>query len=199
MNIEETKNKIIEILNKELGGRNGKDDLIAWLETTDFFTAPASTIFHGNVDGGLAEHSLNVYNLLVEKCDRFNLSFPIGTIAICGLLHDVTKTNFYKRGFKWAKDDNNAWYKKEVWEVEDSFPAGHGEKSVFMLQKFINLTDEEILAIRWHLGNFDPGISFNYPSGLPFRQSQKSHKLVTLLITADMEATFILEKIELKK
>lgn len=193
--MEETKNKIIKILNDGLGDRDGKKDLIAWLETTDFFTAPASTMFHGNIEGGLAEHSLNVYELLAEKVKRYNLDISMGTIVICGLLHDVNKTNFYKKDFKWVKDDGK-WIQKEIWVVDDKFPSGHGEKSVFLIQKFINLTDEEILAIRWHMGNFDPGISFNYPSGFPFRQSQKSHKLVTLLMTADMEAMFILEKIK---
>jgi len=189
------KDQILKILNEKLKKRKGAEDLIYYLEHgTDFFTAPASTIYHSNIEGGLALHSLNVYNLLKEKVERYKLDIKEDTIAICGLLHDVCKTSFYVKGKKWIKP-NGVWEQKEVWEVKDSFPAGHGEKSVFILQRFIMLTNEEMLVIRWHMMAYDPSIHFIYPNGYAFKQAQKENKLITLLANSDTESTFLLEKI----
>ena len=86
------------------------------------------------------------------------------------------------------------WGTEDCYVVNDQLPIGHGEKSVIILQKFIRLTDEESIAIRWHMAAFDPAIHFNYPSGYPFRESTKTQKLLTLLISADMEASNIIEE-----
>ena len=189
------KSQILTTLRQDVGGREGLENLLFYLESgTDFFTAPSSTLFHGNIFGGLAEHSWNVYTLLKEKVARFEVKATPATVAICGLLHDINKSLFYKRGKKWVKD-NGQWLEKEIWMVDDKFSAGHGEKSVFLLQNFIKLTQEEMLAIRWHMASYEPGIHFNYPSGFPFRQACKEYPLVTILGTADLEATHLLEEI----
>jgi len=188
------KEKILKILKEDLKDRDGAEDFLYYLENgTDFFTAPCSTIFHLAKDGGLAEHSMNVYELLKEKVARYELKVNPDTIAICGLMHDLCKTNFYKKGKKWTKSDGK-WLEVDCYEVDDQFPTGHGEKSVFILQRFLKLTDDEILAIRWHMAAFDASIHFNYPNGFPFRASIKKCPLVTLLVTADMEASNIIEK-----
>ena len=127
------------------------DKLLNFLETSDFFTAPASTKFHLAYEGGLAEHSWNVYTIFNEKLKTYSLEFGKDSIALCGLLHDICKTNFYVRGKKNVKEDGK-WIEKEVWMVKDSLPFGHGEKSVYLLQKYIELSDEEALTIRWHMG-----------------------------------------------
>lgn len=175
--------------------RFGMDKFVEYLEKdTDYFTAPASTVYHLNYPGGLVQHSWNVYELLKHKVEYYKVDASPQTIAICGLLHDMCKVNFYALGKKWKKDDTNGtWKEIDVWKVEDQFPIGHGEKSVIVTQRFIQLTDEEVLAIRWHLGMADPGNHFNYPSGFPFRQAVGISSLVTLLHTADMEATYMLE------
>jgi len=186
------KAKILSLL--ETVNRHGMENVIAYLNESDFFTAPASTKYHCNYTGGLAEHSLNVYELLDEKVKRFKLDVPDQSIIICALLHDVCKIDFYKEGQVWYKDDGlGPWKNKQGWKVEDSFPTGHGEKSVFILQRFMQLTDEEVLAIRWHMGMCDPGTHFNYPSGMAYQTASK-HKLVTLLQTADYEASYVVEK-----
>lgn len=69
-------------------GREGIEGLLAWLDETDFYSAPASTSKHGAYEGGLLNHSMNVYKLLVNfnkniKCERED------SLAIAGLLHDV--------------------------------------------------------------------------------------------------------------
>lgn len=173
--------------------RRGIEELKKFLNDRDFFTAPCSTNFHLAREGGLVEHSLNVYNLLKEKVERYGLeqSIPLETIAICGLFHDLCKTDLYVKKLKWFKE-NGKWIEKHTWACEDKFPYGHGEKSVSILQDFIPLTGDEKLAIRWHMLAFDAGIHFNYPSGYAFREASKI-PLVTLLFTADYEASQIIE------
>jgi len=195
MTKEERKDKIKSIL-KENVDRVGIDALIHHIENdTDFFTAPCSTQYHLNTEGGLAEHSLNVYNLLKEKVEQFKLTkeIPHSSVALCGLLHDLCKTNFYEKGKKWVKI-NGGWQEQEVWMVKDKFPVGHGEKSVFLIQRHLLLDDTEIAAIRWHMMAFDAGIHFNYPSGFPFRSATEKYPLVTLLATADIESGNIIER-----
>lgn len=172
--------------------REGVEGVIEFLECSDFFKAPCSTEFHLCVPGGLAKHSLNVYELLKEKVGRYNLNIDHDSIVICGLGHDLCKANFYVPGVKNVKE-NGSWREKKVYKVADQFPYGHGEKSVSILQDFMKLRTEEKLAIRWHMVAFDPGIHFGYPSGFAFREASKN-PLVTLLFTADYEASQILEE-----
>jgi hypothetical protein len=189
------KQQIIEILlDTKIPGIN---DLIACLEDSDFFTAPASTKYHGSHEGGLAEHSLNVYTSLAAKNDTYNLDLSKETIAITSLLHDVCKINFYKKGFKnvkdgkkigWGGKEVDNWIEKEVWEVEDQLPFGHGEKSVILIMRFIKLTDLEIAMIRWHMGAFEG--KDNYA----LQNAMNKWPEVVALHTADLEATYIIEE-----
>lgn len=177
--------------------REGMENLINYLDKEcDFFTAPASTTYHENTEGGLARHSYNVYTLLAEKVARYypNKNIPEQSIILCGLLHDVCKIDMYKRGFKWKKDANNKWYEDPCWLVEDQFPVGHGEKSVFMIQRYIQLMDEEIAAIRYHLGMTEAGTHFNYPMGFSYKAALPKYPLMLLLHTADNEAAYVLEE-----
>ncbi len=120
------------------------DGLIRFLEVSDFFTAPASTKYHLAYEGGLAELSRDVYIVFNEKCMAYSLEFDKDSITLCGLLHDICKTNFYRKGIKNVKEDGKR-IEKDVWIVEGSFPFGHGEKSAYLLQKYIKLSDEEAL------------------------------------------------------
>lgn len=139
-----------------------------WLEKTDFFTAPASTKYHLSVEGGLLEHSLNVYNRLLELVKNENLKRTgsnvvdertLENVTICALLHDVCKVNFYKVAYRNQKNETTKeWKKVPYYTVEDKFPYGHGEKSVFLIERFIRLTVEEAMAIRWHMGGFDEAV-----------------------------------------
>lgn len=191
MSQEDIKQKIIEILQSV--NREGMDRLIDFLENSDFFTCPASTKYHGNFAGGLAEHSLAVYNLLSLKNEQFKLGVSDQSVKICGLLHDICKIGTYKIGFKWSKPDEKKWVKEETWKVEDDFPVGHGEKSVTMIQRYIQLTDEEILAIRWHMGFSMPGAHFS-PESYAIKAAFNTHKIVAAIFTADMEAAYLVEE-----
>lgn len=126
--------------------RDGIEELIRYLqEETDFFTAPASTKYHGAFAGGLLMHSINVCAEL--RLDPNSKVYPTETLIIVALLHDICKANCYhaeKRNVK----ENGVWVEKQVYVFEDELPLGHGEKSLFLASKFIKLSDEEAAAIR---------------------------------------------------
>ena len=132
--------------------RPGSEKLLDWLDNkTDFFSAPASTRFHGACDGGLCMHSLNVYHALHDGF--FTEGESEESYAICALLHDLCKANYYKKGTRNVKNDaTGQWEKVPSYSVEDLFPYGHGEKSVFLIERFMKLKVEEAVAIRWHMG-----------------------------------------------
>jgi hypothetical protein len=165
--------------------RPGMLELMEWLEKSDFFTAPASTKYHCSYEGGLAEHSWNTYQVFCHKNKIYKLGLPEDTLIICGLLHDVCKIAFYKKGSRNVKE-NGQWVAKEVWEVEDKEPLGHGEKSVIILMDFIKLTDFEKYAIRWHMG-FSEGTNYSLSTALDLMPG------IVTLHTADMESSYILE------
>lgn len=152
--------RFIELL--ESTEREGIHDLIVWLtKETDFFTAPASTKYHGAVEGGLVEHSLTVDLNMERICATYGLQIPGASRRLTALTHDICKANFYKVDYKNAKDpvidgkQMTGWHRVPYYTIDDQFPVGHGEKSVIILQKFIELTDEEIMAINWHMGFSD--------------------------------------------
>lgn len=174
--------------------REGSDRLLAYLQsnTSDFFTAPASTRFHGSYEGGLVEHSLDVYDCLKDYLGRqrvkelYKLNCSDETIAIVSLLHDFCKINIYKTGKRNVKDENGVWQSVPTYEYQDRFPYGHGEKSVYMINNFMRLTHEEAFAIRYHMG-YTSTDDVKLVSDA-FRQ----FPLAFALSTADMEATFLL-------
>jgi len=149
--ILENKNEIIALLQQV--ERNGKDKLIDWLNSKecDFFIAPASSMHHLHVIGGLAQHSLNVYHTLQNLNELFNQNISEETMIVSALLHDFCKINLYKNNI--LKSGSISASKPFV--TEDLFPSGHGEKSVMIAMNLIDLTEQEILMIRWHMGLYD--------------------------------------------
>ena len=139
--------------------RPGSEKLLDWLDhKTDFFTAPASTRFHGACEGGLCMHSLNVYHALHDTF--FTEGDSEETFAICALLHDLCKANYYKPGTRNVKNEaTGQWEKVPSYSVEDLFPYGHGEKSVFLIERFMKLHIEEPLpsAGTWAALTMRPG------------------------------------------
>jgi len=188
------KEEFIEIYNKYIK-REGSDKLLEYLQSksSDFFTAPASTRYHGAYEGGLVEHSVNVYHCLVDYLSRdrvkdiYKLSYDDETIAIVALLHDVCKINCYVPGTRNVKDANGVWQQVPVYEFEDRLPYGHGEKSVYIISGFMKLTREEAFAIRYHMGF--SGTEDKRSIGDVFGM----FPLAFALCTADMEATYFME------
>lgn len=170
--------------------REGIEDVINFLEKSDFFNAPASTRFHGNFEGGLAEHSMKVYEILKEKIKTASITIetPSESIIIMALLHDICKANFYKVDYRNAKNALGEWEKVPYYTVEDTIPYGHGEKSVMMLTEYVKLTNEEKYAIRWHMGFSEP--KENYTTlGLAY----KKYPIALLLNEADLEASYFFD------
>lgn len=177
------KDKIIELLKST--NREGMDKLIEFLEKSDFFKAPASTRFHGNYEGGLAEHSFKVYEILKEKVKFAKMNIPEDTIIISALMHDICKTNFYKIDYRNAKNALGVWEKVPYYTIEDTIPYGHGEKSVMMLTEYIKLTNDEKYAIRWHMGFSEPKEVYG-----TLGQAFAKYPFALLLHEADLEATY---------
>ncbi len=186
------KERFIDIYNKHIK-REGADKLLEYLNNSDFFTAPASSRFHSSYEGGLLEHSLNVYDCLVSYLnsprvkETFGFNYTDESIAIAALLHDLCKINVYKKGFRNVKDDSGAWKKVDTYEFEDKLPYGHGEKSVYIISGYMRLTREEAFAIRYHMG---------YSSTEDVRNVSAAFEMFPLafaLSTADSEATYFIE------
>lgn len=189
------KQRFIDICKSNIK-RDGLDELLAWLEKSDFYYAPASTKYHGNYEGGLLEHSLNVYDNLMKVVDTFpihNTKFEKETLTVISLFHDLCKVNFYKKGSRNVKGEDGKWFAKEVYEISEKVPLGHGEKSCILIQQFMKLSVEELLSIRWHMGGFD---SASRGGDYSMSGAQDYTKLVTLLQVADMLATMNEPKVD---
>ena len=179
--------EFISIFNENVH-RKGAKELLEWISKTDFFTAPASTKFHCACENGLVMHSVSVFNTLMEK--HFDETTDnIESFAICALLHDLCKAQFYKVSTRNVKNEETGqWEKVPYYMVEDSFPYGHGEKSVFLVERFMRLKIEEAMAIRWHMGGFDEG------GGFAISQAYERYPLAVKLHLADLESTYLKEK-----
>ena len=186
------KERFIEIY-KTYIKREGADKLLEYLLSSDFFTAPASARFHCSFEGGLCEHSLNVYDCLVSYLNMprtkeiMGVSYSEESIAIVALLHDLCKVGVYKKGFRNVKNEQGAWQRVDTFEYDDKLPYGHGEKSVYIISGYMKLTREEAFAIRYHMG---------YSSTEDARNVSAAFEMFPLafaLSTADSEATYFIE------
>ena len=186
--------------------RIGVEDLIHFIRSSDFYTAPASTRFHSCHEGGLLEHTLNVYDRLVKKFEDelWKEKVDVGeeNLIIVALLHDLCKTGFYtvemknKKVYsdKGKKSDSNGrfdWETVPGYTVDDKYPYGHGEKSVMMVESFMRLEPVERYAIRWHMGFSEPKENWN-----TLGTAIRLYPLILAIHTADLEATYLLEKEE---
>ena len=185
MTYEETKNKFIEEYNKYIK-REGSDELLEFLKSSDFFTAPASTKYHAAYMGGLCQHSLSVFYELIRLLKVYpEIKVSGETAAICALLHDVCKIDFYTTEMRNVKE-NGTWVQKPYYTVDEKFKfGGHGSKSVYLISKYIKLTDEEAVAINCHMGAWDDS------KGYSVSGSYEQNHFAWLLHVADESSTFI--------
>lgn len=201
--MEDMKEKFLHAYTGHIA-RSGSDKLLEWLKKSDFFTAPASTRYHLSEPGGLVTHSIHVYerlrDLYIAEKDREvkkngtdeNASTcelsdqEEETLAICGLLHDACKINFYVPGTRNVKNEKTGqWEKVPCYTIDDQLPYGHGEKSVYIISGFMRLSREEAMAIRFHMGAWQDGEKQN--AGAAFGM----YKLAVLTHLADMQATYL--------
>lgn len=196
-----SKEKFTEILSST--GRKGMDAVIAKLEESGFFDAPASSRFHLSCKGGLMEHSMNVYEAalfvreqIIQRRPELEEQLPLDSVAVCALLHDTCKTDIYKEGILSRKNADGYWEKYVGYQVDynTGLPLGHGEKSVILLLSWgLELKPEEMLAIRWHMSAWDmPMQSAEHKES--FNAAKAKSPLVSLIQTADGIATGLLER-----
>ena len=184
------KERFIQILTEHVK-REGLAELLAWLETTDFYTAPASSRYHCACPEGLVMHSLNVYDLLMEKHFDPKEDNP-ESAALCALFHDLCKAQFYKVSTRNVKNEQTgAWEKVPYYAIEDAFPYGHGEKSVYLVERFIRLKPAEAAAIRWHMGGFDEAVK---GGSFAISHAYERYPLAVKLHLSDLEASYLREK-----
>lgn len=179
--------------------RDGIDNFIKWLDTTDAYNAPASTKYHLSEPGGLIQHSLNVFNRLIRLINNEypeNCPYSKETITLVSLLHDVSKINFYEVYNRNVKNSSGQWEQVPTYSVREEdnrLVFGiHEENSVYILNQFFKLSYEETLAIRWHGGC---GTSNDPSSQGKMMEAYKVSTLSLLLHIADMQATCIDELI----
>ena len=188
------KDEFIKIYTENIK-RPGADKLLEYLKSnsSDFFTAPSSTRYHGAYEGGLVEQSINVYHCLVDYLSRnrakelYQMDYSSESVAIVSLLHDLCKINFYTVDYRNAKNEKGVWEKVPYYRIEDTMPYGHGEKSVYIISSYMKLSREESFAIRYHMGF--SGIEDKNTIGRAFEM----FPLAFAVSVADMEATYFLE------
>lgn len=189
-----------EIILRETG-RKGIEGVLAGLAELGFCDAPASTKFHGSEKGGLLKHSLAVYDqakaireVQIRLCPKCAERLPLDSVAIAALLHDVCKAEVYKETERFRKDMDGRWEKYNVYMADYSaFPLGHGEKSVIRLLRWgLEMTDDEIMAIRWHMSGFD--LAFQSPEARNnYGAASDRCPLLAVVKAADGLASHILE------
>lgn len=189
--IETNKQEFLQIARENIK-RDGIESLLSWLETTDFFDAPASSKFHSAEAGGLCFHSINVYKRLLKLAsdewgeEKINKE----SIAIIALFHDICKCCFYKVEMRNVKE-NGEWVQKPFYAIDDQLPYGHGEKSVYMINGYLRLTREEALAINWHMGGFDARVK---GGDMGLANAYYKYPLCVLTHLADIQATYFDEQ-----
>ena len=181
MSLEEIKDEFLQIYYDNIE-RDGAEALLDYLERSDFYTAPASSRSHSAYEGGLCQHSINVYKRFVKLLENeygqnWENVISKESVAIIALLHDICKVNYYATELRNVKKDGQ-WVQEPFYKIEDALPYGHGEKSVYMISGFMKLTREEAMAINWHMGGFDPrakdfslmlsNVYYKYPTAFIF-------------------------------
>lgn len=189
-----SKERFINIYNENIK-REGGDKLLDFLmsQNSDFFEAPASSRYHNSFEGGLVDHSLNVYDCMKSYMERervkseYKLTASDESIAIVALLHDLCKVNIYKKGSRNVKDEHGVWKQVLRYDFDDKLPYGHGEKSVYIITGFMRLSRDEAFAIRYHMG-FSGQENVN-----TIGNALEAFPLALAVNVADMEASFLLE------
>lgn len=195
MTLEQNKEQFRTIVREHIS-RDGIDELMEWLETkTDFYTAPASTRFHLSEEGGLLQHSLNVYHETMRLCGLYytpeELAAADESIAIAALFHDICKTNSYSRYLKNVKNqDTGRWEQIAAYQMDVKIPFGHSQKSVIFLQHFMKLKMDEIAAVLGHMGFSDA--SFKGGDGYVGELLEK-YKLALMVHLGDLVASKLTE------
>ena len=206
MDIEKNKQEFIQLVRSINREGFECEKLLFKLEQSDFFNAPASTIYHMNVPGGLVAHTLNVYNNLCALNHSCNLGFPEDSVKIVALFHDLSKMNYYesynKNVKKYSEHGKSSdgggrfdWTVEKCYKVReprDRYIFGtHGQNSERMLSYFLPLSEQESAAIIWHHAGMDNGCADKDLTPI-----MNKFPLATALHCADLISCYINERVE---
>lgn len=187
--MEKNREAFMALWNEYVKGRKGDKAVLRYLEEAGFFTSPASTKYHGAFPGGLCYHSVNVATEVLGIMAQHQLEDENmnASAVTCALLHDICKVGTYRQTTKRQRGPDGKWQDAPAYEYDDSgLPLGHGEKSLFLLQRLgMELTDQEAAAIRWHMGAYRDHDCYN-EMGRAFER----YELALFLHLADMTATY---------
>lgn len=192
LDMEKNKERYLKLL-EEVLYEEEFNNLKDWLDTGDFFSAPASTKYHLHGEGGLCQHSLNVYDCLSKKVKEWGLEYPESTIRIVSLMHDFCKINVYVKSTRRVPPERSGtgnWETEDVWIKDDAYHLGHASKSVYLIQQFIPLNMLEIEAIHSHMGSTDLSTMFN---SFDLNSIFSVNPLAICLHLADMESSYLME------
>lgn len=190
MDIEKQREEFLTLCREHIN-RDGLEKLLEWLQKADFFTAPASTRYHGAYEGGLCEHALDVYNFAKKTAESFGIQVNDESLTIAALFHDLCKVNFYKTEFRNRKIDGK-WQEVASYVVDEKYAfGGHGSKSVFLVQQFMQLHTDEAAAINCHMGFSDVSPTATNEISRAFA----AFPLAWLIHVADEAATYLLKRI----
>ena len=190
--LEEQKEMILDLLRST--ERDGIDKLADYLsDSTDFFTAPASTRFHNNFSGGLAQHCLNVYENFKSLLEIKGVEMSEDSIIICALLHDLCKCNTYVVETRNRKNEQGQWEKYNIWATnkEVDIPLPHSSRSIAIIRKFIKLSIKEELTIFYHTGPYG-GEDYEYRNML--KAANEKYPQTVLFYVADTIASYLDEE-----
>ncbi len=186
--VEKQKEEFLALCRENIH-REGLDELLNWLQKSDFFIAPASARYHGSYEGGLCEHSLDVYHMALKGIAGYELDLPRESVAVATLFHDLCKVNFYKKDIRNQKIGGQ-WQEVPCYSIEEKYCfGGHGSKSVFLVQQFMKLKTDEAAAINCHMGAA-PGGDAVRDSGCAFT----AFPLAWITHVADEAATYLLKR-----
>ena len=192
LDMEKNKERYLKLL-EEVLHEEDFNNIKDWLETGDFFSAPASTKYHLHGEGGLCQHSLNVYDCLSKKLKDWGLEYPENSIRIVSLMHDWCKINVYVKSTRRVPPERSGtgkWETEELWVKDDAYHLGHASKSVYLIQQFIPLNMLEIEAIHSHMGSTDLSTMFN---SFDLNSIFSVNPLAICLHLADMESSYLME------
>ena len=190
--LEEQKEMILDLLRST--ERDGIDKLADYLsDSTDFFTAPASTRFHNNFSGGLAQHCLNVYENFKSLLEIKGIEMSEDSIIICALLHDLCKCNTYVVETRNRKNEQGQWEKYNIWATNKDvdIPLPHSSRSIAIIRKFIKLSIKEELTIFYHMGPYG-GEDYEYRNML--KAANEKYPQTVLFYVADTIASYLDEE-----
>lgn len=188
LDLEQQRQEFLSICRENIH-RDGLEELLSWLQKADFFTAPASTRFHGAYAGGLCQHSIDVYRYALRAAKLYDGELNTESLTIAAMFHDVCKVNFYKVDKRNQKIDG-VWTEVPFYSIEERFAfGGHGSKSVYQVQFFMKLNPDEATAINCHMGFSSGGDSVR-----DVGSAYESCPLAWVIHVADEAATYLLER-----